>query len=240
MRYCNMKTRHQCIRAAIESLRREINALRRAEGRAAGGVRVVAAAKTFPAADVLAAAAGGVADIGENYLQEAEAKMRECAAAAVRWHFIGRLQSRKAAAVARAFDSVHSVDSAALAAKLSAARAGAGSPLEVFMQINIDNEHGKGGMPAAQAAAAAREIAAMPNLKLTGLMCIPNPAGDARAAFRALRELRDDINRREEGIELTSLSMGMSGDYKEAIAEGATHLRLGTAVFGARDYGAEK
>ncbi len=249
-----MKTRPQSIRDAIESLRRKIanaNGADGADGSDSGGsvdgaggdgdgnggaaVTVVAAAKTFPAADIRSAAAAGIRDIGENYLQEAQTKMRATADLPLRWHFIGRLQSNKAAAVARVFDFVHSVADSAIARRLSAARgaANAESPLQVFLQVNPDGETGKGGIPPAEAAAAAAEIATLPHLTLAGLMCIPDPGKNPRAAFRAMRRLRGEINE-SRGLQLRELSMGMSADFAEALAEGATFLRIGSAIFGAR------
>lgn len=232
--YYTMKTRRQCIIDAADAIRRRIAECCRACRRNANDIAIVAAAKTFPAADIRHLAACGIVDIGENYLQESRGKMQECAdAPPLVWHYIGRLQSNKAATVARLFDYVHSVDSESVAAKLSAARAQVGKPLAVFLQVNIDGEDGKGGVSPQAAPSLAAAIALMPHLSLKGLMCMPNPAGNGRDAFAALRLLRDNINDERE-LRMDGLSMGMSGDYESAIAEGATHLRLGTALFGAR------
>ncbi|MGI9338224.1 MAG: YggS family pyridoxal phosphate-dependent enzyme [Gammaproteobacteria bacterium] len=228
-----MKTRQECIFGATKAVREDIAAICQSCGRDVAEVAIVGAAKTFPAADVRHIAECGVRDIGENYVQEARGKMTECRGLPVVWHYLGRLQSNKAAQVARLFDYVHSVDSAALAAKLSAARAPLGKPLAIFVQVNIDGEVGKGGASPKAAASLAKDIAAMPHLVVKGLMCMPNPAGSAGEAFAALRRLRDSINDMLK-LQMDGLSMGMSGDYKQAIAEGATHLRLGTALFGAR------
>ena len=225
--------RKHTIFSAAENTRRAIGECCQNSGRDSADIAIIAAAKTFCADDVRVCAECGIVDIGENYLQEAQDKMRQVASLPLIWHYIGRLQSNKAAAVARLFDFVHSVDNADIAAKLSAARAEVGKPLAVFVQVNIDFERGKGGIAPKDAAALARDIAALPNLILVGLMCMPNPAGDAGLAFGALRRLRDSINASEK-LQMRGLSMGMSGDYQQAITEGATHLRLGTAIFGAR------
>ena len=225
--------RKHTIFSAVENARRAIGECCQNSGRDSADIAIIAAAKTFCADDVRVCAECGIVDIGENYLQEAQDKMRQVASLPLIWHYIGRLQSNKAAAVARLFDFVHSVDNADIAAKLSAARAEVGKPLAVFVQVNIDFERGKGGIAPKDAAALARDIAALPNLILAGLMCMPNPAGDAGLAFGTLRRLRDSINASEK-LQMRGLSMGMSGDYQQAITEGATHLRLGTAIFGAR------
>ena len=228
-----MKTRQEYIFDAALSIHRRIAAACQSCGRDIAEVAVVGAAKTFPAADTRTAAECGIVNIGENYLQEARDKMTQCEGLPIVWHYLGRLQSNKAAAVAKLFDYIHSVDDAAVAKKLSAARAPLGKPLSVFVQVNIDGEASKGGVSPKAAAVLAGEITAMPHLVVEGLMCMPNPAGDAGNAFLALRRLRDSIND-ECKMQMGGLSMGMSGDYEKAIAEGATHLRLGTALFGAR------
>ena len=198
---------------------------------------IIAATKTFPATDARIAAECGIVNIGENYLQEARDKIRQCAEMPkpppIVWHYLGRVQSNKAAAVAKLFDYVHSIDNAAIANKLSIARAALGKPLTVFIQVNIDGEESKGGISPQAAADLATQITSMPHLTLKGLMCMPNPAGNAKDAFDKLRVLRDSINDKCK-IAMDGLSMGMSGDYEQAIAAGATHLRLGTALFGNR------
>ena len=200
---------------------------------------IIAVAKTFPAAAVRAAAAAGVTDIGENYLQEAEEKIAACADLALVWHFIGAVQKNKTARIARLFNWVHGVDRASVAARLSAAREGM-PPLSVCLQVNISNEKAKAGVTAANATALAQDIAAMPNLRLRGLMAIPAEEKDEDKQFAVFRqvsalqhELRQNVND-EQGL-LDVLSMGMSGDYRQAVRAGATHIRLGSAIFGKRE-----
>lgn len=200
---------------------------------------LIAVAKTFPAEAVRAAAAAGVGDIGENYLQEAEEKIRACRDLPLTWHFIGRLQKNKTARIAQLFDWVHSVDRLSFAQRLSAARA---RPLNVCLQVNMSGEASKGGVAAADAAALAAQVARLPNIRLRGLMVLPAAETDSARqleAFRRAAGLQQDINR-ATGLGLDCLSMGMSGDYPQALRAGATHLRLGSAVFGERTYAKAK
>ena len=226
------------IAANIDSLRQKIARACQAAGRRPEEVRLIAVAKTFAAEDARAAAAAGVLDIGENYMQEAAAKMEALAELPLTWHFVGRLQGNKAAAVARRFDWAHSVDSESLARRLSAARAGM-SPLNIFLQVNIDSEKSKSGFAPSETTAAVKSIAALPNLRLRGLMAIPRPremqASDEekRAPIRTLAALQKAAAQ-ESGAPLDAMSAGMSDDFEEAIAEGATHIRIGRALFGHR------
>jgi len=200
-------------------------------------VHLLAVSKTCPGVSVRAAFDAGQRDFGENYVQEALAKIAELADIRdqLRWHLIGPLQSNKAREVAANFDWVHAVDRMKLAQRLSDLRPPAMAPLQVCLQVNISGEDSKSGVAPAAALALAREVAALPRLKLRGLMAIPEPAADLaaqRAPHRALRELLEAMN--AEGLGLDTLSIGMSADLEAAVAEGATWVRIGTAIFGSR------
>ena len=215
---------------------RRIEAAERAAGRAPGSVSLLAVSKTFPADAVRAVHAAGQRAFGENYVQEA---VRKRAALAdlpeIEWHMIGPLQSNKTASAAAAFDWVESVDRLKVAQRLSAQRPEAMAPLSVCIEVNVSGEATKGGVPPAQAPALAAAVAALPRLRLRGIMGIPAPTPDVgaqRAQFRALRACFDAL--RAAGLPVDTLSMGMSADLEAAIAEGATQVRVGTAIFGAR------
>jgi hypothetical protein len=200
-------------------------------------VNLLAVSKTCPGVSVRAAFDVGQRDFGENYVQEALAKIAELAdlRADLRWHLIGPLQSNKAREVAMNFDWVHAVDRMKLAQRLSDLRPAHLPPLQVCLQVNISGEASKSGVAPEAALALAREVAGLPRLKLRGLMAIPEAAGDLaaqRAPHRALRRLLEAMN--AEGLGLDTLSMGMSADLEAAIAEGATWVRIGTAIFGTR------
>lgn len=199
-------------------------------------VTLVAVSKTRNAAQIREAAAAGAADIGESYLQEALDKQRQLTdIPALRWHFIGPVQSNKTRALAEHFDWVHSVDRLKIARRLSEQRPADRPPLDICLQVNISGERGKAGVAPAELPALARAVAALPRLRLRGLMAIPAPGGDfgvQRAAFAALHRLFDEL--RETLPALDTLSMGMSADMEAAIAEGATVVRIGTDIFGAR------
>ena len=200
-------------------------------GRDPSSVTVVAVSKRHPAEAVLAAAAAGITDVGENYVQELVAK-RAAVAAPVRWHFIGRLQRNKARQVAGAVALIHAVDSPELAAEL-ARHAAAVQP--VLIAVNVAGEDSKGGVGPDQAAALLEAIDRLPALRCDGLMTMPPPVDDpddARPHFAALRALRDRLAGPDRPLPV--LSMGMSDDFEAAIAEGATHVRIGTAIFGER------
>jgi pyridoxal phosphate enzyme (YggS family) len=207
----------------------------RGAGRDPAEITLIAVGKTQPAERLRAAAAAGITDFGENYPQEAAAKIDQLSDLPLRWHFIGRLQSNKTRLVANRFDWVHSVDRVEIARRLSDQRSPHRPALELCLQVAIVPEPGKGGLEPDALAEAAAAIAALPRLRLRGLMCLPpferDPARQ-RAAFARLRQLRDELNAR--GFALDALSMGMSGDFEAAIAEGATHVRIGTALFGER------
>jgi pyridoxal phosphate enzyme (YggS family) len=221
----------------ILQVRARISSACRAFDRLEGSVKLLTVSKTCPGVSVRAAFAAGERDFGENYVQEALAKIAELGDLrdVLRWHLIGPLQSNKSREVAEQFDWVHSVDRLKLAQRLSDQRPEGLAPLQVCLQVNISGESSKSGVAPADAPALARAVAALPRLKLRGLMAIPEPGADLeaqRAPHRALRELMAALN--AEGLGLDTLSMGMSGDLEAAIAEGATWVRIGTAIFGAR------
>ena len=205
-------------------------------GRPRAEVTLVAVSKLHPAADIAALAHVGQVDFGENYVQEAQAKRAALAGlAGVRWRLIGPLQSNKAAVAAEVFDAVESVDRAKIAERLSAARRADRAPLEVLVQVNISGEATKSGIDPDAAVALARHVASLPRLRLAGFMGIAEPTRDEgrqRAQFAILRACLERA--RAEGLDVATLSMGMSDDLESAIAEGATELRLGTALFGPR------
>ena len=206
-------------------------------GRAPSAVRLLAVSKLQPAQAVREALAQGQIAFGENYVQEALDKMAALAdlRPAVEWHLIGPLQSNKTRAVAEGFDWVHSVDRLKIAQRLSDQRPDHLPPLNICLQVNISGEPSKSGLLPAEVAEIAPAVAALPRLRLRGLMAIPEPLHGLeaqRAPHRALRQLQDDLNR--HGLVLDTLSMGMSDDLEAAIAEGSTLVRVGTAVFGPR------
>lgn len=228
------------LQANLTSLSERISLAARRAGRPAGSVAVVAVSKTFPAEAVLALASCGQRHFAENYLQEALPKIEAVRAAApdlpLTWHFIGRLQGNKTRDVASACQWVHTLDRPRIAERLSAQRPHHAGPLDVLLQVKLADEPGKGGILPGEAPALADVVAGLPRLRLRGLMCIPEPAKgeDAqRAPFRQLRELLQALCAR--GHALDTLSMGMSDDLEAAIAEGATIVRVGTAVFGPRN-----
>ena len=194
----------------------------------------MAVSKTRPASAIRQAHAAGVQHIGENYLQEALSKIAELQDLPLTWHFIGPIQSNKTRAIAEHFDWVHSIDRLKIAQRLSAQRPAHLPPLNVCLQVNISDEDSKAGVPVAELDALAREVTDLPGLRLRGLMAIPAPAADSEARRQPLRALRETMA--ALALPLDTLSMGMSDDLDEAIAEGATMVRIGSALFGARDY----
>ncbi|MCX7136556.1 MAG: YggS family pyridoxal phosphate-dependent enzyme [Proteobacteria bacterium] len=219
----------------MQAVRQRVADAARACGRDPAAVGLIAVSKTFGADAVAAAHACGQRVFGENYVQEAVDKIVALASLGLEWHFIGPIQSNKTRQIAENFAWVHSVDRAKIAERLSAARPDALAPLQVCIQINIGDENTKGGVAPADALALARAIAALPRLKLRGLMTIP-PASDEpaqqRRYFAELRKLKEQLV--TAGVALDTLSMGMSADLEAAIAEGATLVRVGTAIFGQR------
>ena len=203
--------------------------------RSPGSVRLLAVSKTQPVAAVAALAAAGQLCFGENYVQEALDKITALAALNLEWHFIGPLQANKTREVAEHFAWVHSVDRLKIAERLSAQRPAGLPPLNVCLQVNIDREPTKHGLDVDEVTAVAQAVAGLPKVRLRGLMAIPAPAADADAQRRPLarlRELQESLN--ATGLALDTLSMGMSDDLEAAIAEGATLVRIGTALFGSR------
>ena len=214
----------QRIRAAAQAVQRDESS-----------VHLLAVSKTKPAQAVREAYAAGMRDFGENYLQEALGKQAELTDLPLSWHFIGPIQSNKTRAIAENFAWVHSVDRLKIAQRLSEQRPADLPPLNICVQVNVSGEASKSGCTPADLPALAEAIQALPRLKLRGLMAIPEPTDDRAqqdAAFAKVRDLQASLN-----LGLDTLSMGMSHDLESAIAQGATWVRIGTALFGARDYG---
>jgi PLP dependent protein len=228
----------QTIPSRLGAVRTRLEQACRDAGRHPDAVQLLAVSKTQPAEAVRAAHAAGQHAFGENYVQEALDKIAALADLRSRlaWHLIGPLQSNKTRVVAEAFDWVHSVDRLKIAERLNDQRPAALPPLNVCLQVNISGEDSKSGLAPADVAAVARAVDALPRLRLRGLMAIPEPAADLaaqRVPHAALRQLLDDL--RASGLSrLDTLSMGMSADLEAAVLEGATIVRIGTAIFGAR------
>ncbi|MGU9852290.1 YggS family pyridoxal phosphate-dependent enzyme [Pseudomonas koreensis] len=219
----------------IQLVSSRIQAATAAAGRSENSVQLLAVSKTKPASDLREAYAAGLRDFGENYLQEALGKQLELADLPLIWHFIGPIQSNKTRAIAEHFDWVHSVDRLKIAQRLSEQRPAELPPLNICIQVNVSGEASKSGCTPADLPALAEAISTLPRLKLRGLMAIPEPTEDRAeqdAAFAAVQRLQASLN-----LPLDTLSMGMSHDLESAIAQGATWVRIGTALFGARDYG---
>ena len=204
-------------------------------GRNPADVRLLAVSKKQPLEKIREAHASGQRDFGENFVQEGVAKIEALADLGLTWHFIGHLQSNKTRVVAEYFDWVHTIDKLKVARRLSEQRPGDLPPLNVCLQVNVDDEASKFGAPPAAIPELAAACAELPGLRLRGLMCLPavrDDFEDQRRPFAALRELRDRV--RQTGVEMDTLSMGMTADYRAAIFEYATIVRIGTALFGAR------
>ncbi|NWA01119.1 YggS family pyridoxal phosphate-dependent enzyme [Pseudomonas gingeri] len=219
----------------IASVAARISAAAQACGRDAADIRLLAVSKTKPAEAVREAHAAGLRDFGENYLQEALGKQAQLTDLPLCWHFIGPIQSNKTRAIAEHFDWVHSVDRLKIAQRLSEQRPADLPPLNICIQVNVSGEASKSGCTPADLPALVAAIGALPNLVLRGLMAIPEPTEERAAqdaAFATVRTLQDSLH-----LPLDTLSMGMSHDLESAIAQGATWVRIGTALFGARDYG---
>ncbi|WP_030137910.1 YggS family pyridoxal phosphate-dependent enzyme [Pseudomonas fluorescens] len=219
----------------IAQVRSRIHAAEQAAQRAAGSVQLLAVSKTKPAQALREAYAAGLRDFGENYLQEALGKQAELTDLPLIWHFIGPIQSNKTRAIAEHFDWVHSVDRLKIAQRLSEQRPAELPPLNICIQVNVSGEASKSGCTPTDLPTLAKAIAALPHLTLRGLMAIPEPTDDRAeqdAAFAAVQRLQASLD-----LPLDTLSMGMSHDLESAIAQGATWVRIGTALFGARDYG---
>ena len=225
------------IQNQLSAVRDRIHSACMACGRAPEAVTLLAVSKTFGADAVLAAHDAGQTAFGENYIQEAVQKITTLGHLPLQWHCIGPIQSNKSRLVAENFDWVHTVDRLKIAQRLSEQRPVALAPLQVCIQVNVDGGPTKAGVSPAQALALAREVAVLPRLRLRGLMCIPEPAPDFAAAcavFERARALFDALN--AEGLGLDTLSMGMSADLEAAIASGSTMVRVGSAIFGQRQY----
>ncbi|MEE5130098.1 YggS family pyridoxal phosphate-dependent enzyme [Pseudomonas alliivorans] len=223
------------IAANISTLEQRIRTASLAAQRDPASVGLLAVSKTKPSSALREAYAAGLRDFGENYLQEALGKQAELADLPLCWHFIGPIQSNKTRAIAENFAWVHSVDRLKIAQRLSEQRPEGLEPLNICIQVNVSGEASKSGCTPEDLPALAAAISALPRLKLRGLMAIPEPTEDQAkqaAAFAAVRTLQDHLD-----LPLDTLSMGMSHDLEAAIAQGATWVRIGTALFGARDYG---
>ena len=223
------------IGAALNALRARIGEIERRYRREPGSVTLLAVSKTKPAQAVRAAVAAGQGAFGENHLQDAMTKVDALAGQGVSWHFIGAVQSNKTRPIAEHFDWVHSIERARIATRLSTQRPAGRGPLDVCIEVDVSGEDTKSGVPPSEVESLARLIRELPGLRLRGLMAIPRPAEDfeaQRIPFRRLREILDDLN--AKGFGLDTLSMGMTGDLEAAVAEGATIVRIGTAIFGPR------
>ncbi|OZG74259.1 YggS family pyridoxal phosphate enzyme [Hahella sp. CCB-MM4] len=221
----------------INSVSLRIQNATKSAGRQAGEVALLAVSKTKPSEAIRAAYAAGLRDFGENYLQEALQKIQELSDLSIQWHFIGPLQSNKTRQVAEHFHWIHTVDRLKIATRLSEQRPENMPLLNVCIQVNIDEEDSKSGVPLDEVKSLAADIAKLPRLCLRGLMCIPNPSHDQSTlaeSFRKVAAVAEDLKSRHNTID--TLSMGMSQDMEVAIAEGSTIVRIGTAIFGERDY----
>lgn len=211
----------------------------RAAGRTPESVTLLAVSKTHPAPAIRAAFAAGQRCFGENYVQELAAKAAELADLPLEWHFIGPLQANKTRQVAELAQWVHSLERLKIAQRLAAQRPAGLPPLNVCIQVNVSGEASKSGCAPTEVLALAQAVAALPALRLRGLMCIPEPTQDAAtlaARFALLGQLQQQLA--QAGLVTDTLSMGMSADMAQAVAAGSTMVRVGTAIFGARDYGA--
>jgi pyridoxal phosphate enzyme (YggS family) len=222
----------------INSIREKISRACARAGRSSSEITLLAVGKTFPSPAVRVAVEAGVADIGENYVQELLSKRRDLSGSDVRWHFIGHLQSNKVKNVAPWIHMIHAVDSTALAIEIDRRAAKAGRVIECLLEVNTTGEHTKFGVAPGEVTALVRSLASCDNISLGGLMTIgpflPDPEG-SRPMFRRLRELKDEIiSLAQANVTMRHLSMGMTGDFEVAIDEGATLVRIGTGVFGPR------
>jgi pyridoxal phosphate enzyme (YggS family) len=229
------------IRQNLQAVRHRITEAADSAQRDVHGIELLAVSKTFGADAVIDAASAGQIAFGENYLQEALDKITTLRATRpdlpLEWHFIGPIQSNKTRPIAEHFDWVHSVDREKIAQRLSEQRPADLPPLNICLQVNISGEPSKSGVLPDETIEVAKRIAALPNIRLRGLMAIPEPQEDEalqRTPFKQLHALYDQL--RADGLPLDTLSMGMSADMNAAIAEGATIVRIGSAIFGNRDY----
>jgi pyridoxal phosphate enzyme (YggS family) len=228
------------IASNLQAVRDAISAAAFEAGRPTSEIKLLAVSKTFPPDALRAAYHAGQSCFAESYVQEALDKISALQDLPIEWHYIGPIQSNKTRAIAENFMWVHSVDRLKIAERLSEQRPAHFLPLQVCLQVNISMEPSKSGVAPEEAGALAHATAKLPGLKLRGLMAVPAPSDDVatqRLPFAQLRGLRDQLNR--QGLQLDTLSMGMSHDFAAAIAEGATIVRIGTAIFGDRNYRAE-
>lgn len=219
----------------IDTILEDIRHCEQQSGRPRGSVQLLAVSKRHPATAISEALQCGQRDFGENYAQELTEKCAEIGQEVAVWHFIGPLQSNKTSLIAQHAHWCHSIDRLKIARRLSNQRPNHLPPLQACIQVNVDNEESKSGVSLEALPELAKEISALPNLQLRGLMCIPLASNDPerqRLSFAKLRQAKEQLT--EQGLELDTLSMGMSGDYRIAIAEGATIVRVGTAIFGPR------
>jgi pyridoxal phosphate enzyme (YggS family) len=225
------------ISAGLQDCQDRIDQACRLAGRDPGSVHLLAVSKTFPAEAIREAMGAGQRLFGESYLQEALPKLAELIGLDLEWHFIGPIQSNKTRPIAEHFAWAHAVDRLKIAQRLADARPEHMPPLNVCVQVNVSGEDSKHGVPPTEALALAIGIAGLPRLKMRGFMCIPEATDDPaeqREPFRKLRSLLDQA--RAAGLPVDTLSMGMSDDLEAAILEGATLVRVGTAIFGLRQY----
>lgn len=216
-------------------MRARIAALEASHGRAPGSVTLIGIAKTHDAASVRRAVLAGVCDIGESYVQEALPKLEALAGLGITWHFAGRIQANKTAAIAAGFDWVHSIDRERIARRLSEQRPAHLPPLNCCIEVNLEGSASKGGVTLDGLATLAKQVAALPGLRLRGLMTVPEPSATLvaqRRPFAQLARCLGELGHLVPGLD--TLSMGMSDDMEAAIAEGATMVRIGTALFGPR------
>jgi pyridoxal phosphate enzyme (YggS family) len=225
------------IASALRSVEERIAQAEHQANRAPGSVQLIAVSKTFPAGAIRQAWEGGQRAFGENYVQEFASKVDELKDLPIEWHFIGPIQSNKTRTVASSAHWVHSVDRLKIAERLSQQRDDAAGLLNVCLQVNVSGERSKSGCVPAEVFDLAQRVAALPRLSLRGLMCIPEPTGDSAplaAQFSLLKDLFLEL--KQKGFSLDTLSMGMSSDLDLAVQEGATMVRVGTAIFGVRHY----
>jgi hypothetical protein len=223
------------IAARLQAVRSRIDAAATAAGRSPADIGLIAVSKTFPAAAIADAHAAGQNAFGENYLQEALGKMAALSELGLEWHHIGPIQSNKTRQIAEQFQWVHGVYRLKIAERLSFSRPANLLPLQICIQVNVSGEDSKSGVRPEEVLALAKALSPLPRMRLRGLMAIPEPTPDTalqRSRFGLLRQVRDDIVSR--GVALDTLSMGMSDDLEAAIAEGATLVRVGRAIFGER------
>lgn len=219
----------------MQAVRARIAAAAKAAGREPGDIALLAVSKTFGAGEVRAANVAGQRDFGENYAQEAMSKISVLSALPLVWHFIGPIQSNKTRVIAEHFDWVHSVEREKIARRLDEARPTQRGPLDVCLQVNVSGEKSKSGVAPDAVLPLAQAVRALPRLRLRGLMAVPEPGDDTalqRRRFGSLRLLLEQLN--AAGFALDTLSMGMSQDLEAAVMEGATIVRIGTAIFGER------